>query len=136
MLNSKLPPHELTLDRLHHEAASILGGGIDTTKTALTVASFFIVSNPEIYQRLHQELMEAIPDTSAKPPTLAQLEALPYLNAVVQEGKKYHSLPYSLTNHHSPPPLPWYNPTPPTHRYFPSNTLPRQPHLGTLHHSP
>lgn len=88
MLNSKLPPHELTLDRLHHEAASILGGGIDTTKTALTVASFFVLSNPEIYQRLRQELIEAIPDTSAKPPTLAQLEALPYLNAVVQEGRE------------------------------------------------
>lgn len=88
MLNSKLPPHELTLDRLHHEAASILGGGIDTTKTALTVASFFVVSNSDIYQRLRQELAEAIPDVSS-PPTLAQLEALPYLNAVVQEGREY-----------------------------------------------
>ncbi|MCJ1466251.1 hypothetical protein MMC07_004870 [Pseudocyphellaria aurata] len=87
MLNSKLPPHELTLDRLHHEAASILGGGIDTTKTALTVASFFILSNPDVERRLRQELMEAIPDASVKP-KLAELEALPYLNAVVQEGKQ------------------------------------------------
>lgn len=95
MLNSKLPPHELTLDRLHHEAASILGGGIDTTKTALTVASYFILSDPEVHQRVRQELMDAIPDPSVKP-RLAELEALPYLNAVVQEGKQ------SLTAPHAP----------------------------------
>lgn len=94
MLNSKLPPHELTLDRLHHEAASILGGGIDTTKTALTVASFFIIRNPEVHQRLRQELLEAIPDPSAKPRKLAELEALPYLNAVVQEGRQRPTNPH------------------------------------------
>lgn len=88
MLNSRLPPHELTLDRLHHEAASIVGGGIDTTKTALIVTSFFIISNPEVHQRLRQELLEAIPDQSAKAPKVAELEALPYLNAVIQEGRQ------------------------------------------------
>ena len=97
MLNSNLPPQELSLDRLHHEAGSITGAGIDTTKTMLSMASFHIVSNPRIYKRLHQELLvKSIPNPSAKPPTLSELEQLPYLNAV-QEGKRGFEPSLSLT---------------------------------------
>ncbi|KAL8646419.1 MAG: hypothetical protein Q9226_006866, partial [Calogaya cf. arnoldii] len=85
MLKSNLPKQELSLDRLKHEALSITGGGVDTVKNALVTASYGIISNPAIYKRLHAELVQAIPDPTGKPPSVPELEKLPYLNAIVQE---------------------------------------------------
>lgn len=69
---------------MHHEAGSIIAAGIDTTKTVLSLASFWILKDRNIYERLRQELVTAIPDPT-KMPSLTELEKLPYLNAVVQE---------------------------------------------------
>ncbi|KAL8804455.1 MAG: hypothetical protein Q9182_002560 [Xanthomendoza sp. 2 TL-2023] len=94
MLKSDLPRAELSLDRLKHEALSITGGGVDTIKNALVTASYGIISNPAIYKRLHAELVEAMPDINGKPPTVPELERLPYLNAIVQECLR---LSYGIT---------------------------------------
>jgi len=72
---------------LYHEAASIIAAGIDTTKSALTVASFWISKKPEVYERLHKELADAIPDPT-KFPSLTELEKLPYLEAVIKECER------------------------------------------------
>ncbi|KAH8749227.1 cytochrome P450 [Diaporthe sp. PMI_573] len=85
LLESDLRPEDKSLDLLHQEAASITGAGIETTKTALAVASFHILDNPHVLERLQRELLEAIPDPAAAP-SLAYLETLPYLDAVVQES--------------------------------------------------
>ncbi|KAF2259791.1 cytochrome protein [Lojkania enalia] len=85
LLGSNLQKGELTEDLLHNEAASITAAGIDTTKSALSVASFWIIKKREVYERLHNELVEAIPDSSQMPP-LTDLEKLTYLQAVVQES--------------------------------------------------
>lgn len=85
LLQSGLPPEELSVERLKHEAASITGAGIDTTKTTLALATFHILANPHVLERLQEELRRAVPDASAPPPTLPELEKLPYLDAVVQE---------------------------------------------------
>ena len=87
LLQSDLPPEELSVERLKHEAASITGAGIDTTKTTLSLASFHILNNPYILKTLREELSTAIPDLSAPMPAVPELENLPYLTAVVQEGK-------------------------------------------------
>lgn len=47
--------------------------------------AYHVAVNPSIRQRLFDELKAAIPNPSA-PPSLSELEKLPYLNAVVQEG--------------------------------------------------
>ncbi|KAL8683908.1 MAG: hypothetical protein Q9186_000119 [Xanthomendoza sp. 1 TL-2023] len=94
MLKSDLPRAELSLDRLKHEALSITGGGVDTIKNALVTASYGIISNPTIYKRLHAELVEAMPDINGPPPTVPELERLPYLNAIVQECLR---LSYGIT---------------------------------------
>lgn len=47
--------------------------------------AYHIAANPSVRQRLHDELRAAIPDPS-NPPSLRELEKLPYLSAVVQEG--------------------------------------------------
>ena len=67
MLKSDLPKEELSLDRLRSEALSITGGGVDTIKNALVTASYGILSNPEIYKRLKEELVAAMPDPHAEP---------------------------------------------------------------------
>ena len=90
LLQSNLPPEELSVERLKHEAASITGAGIDTTKTTLSLASFHILDNPYILKRLRGELFSAMPDLSAPVPTVPELENLPYLTAIVQEGESRH----------------------------------------------
>ncbi|KAJ6043515.1 cytochrome P450 [Penicillium canescens] len=87
LLHSKfLQNEEKSLDLLQQEAASLTGAGIETTKTALAMATFHILDNPAIYQRLRAELRDAMPDPVGSPLSLSQLEKLPYLHAVVQEA--------------------------------------------------
>lgn len=85
LLDSGLPAEELTLTRLQHEAISLIGAGIETTKRALSVGTFHILDNPAIFARLREELIAAIPDPDAPPP-LEVYEKLPYLNACIEEG--------------------------------------------------
>ncbi|KAK1144850.1 hypothetical protein N8T08_004863 [Aspergillus melleus] len=84
LLESDLPPQEVTLNRLQHEAITVIGAGFETTKYALTVASFHIINTPSIYLRLRRELDAAIPDPNHIP-SLSELEKLPYLTACIQE---------------------------------------------------
>lgn len=88
LLNSSIKKAELTEDVMQHEALSFTGAGIDTTKTALTVASFWILHKPDVKARLILELESAIPDPDNLPP-LTELEKLPYLSAVIQECKQF-----------------------------------------------
>ena len=85
LFNSNLPPHELSITRLQNETMGLLAAGIQTTKTALAVASFHILNEPFICRKLRAELNDAIPNPSDIP-ALTQLETLPYLSACVEEG--------------------------------------------------
>ena len=86
LIDSDLPTPEKSLIRLQQEAAGIVGAGIETTKTTLSLATFHILDNPQILGRLQQELRTAFLDAS-KPPSLSVLEKLPYLTAVLLEGE-------------------------------------------------
>lgn len=86
LLQSNLPPQELSMERLKDEAVSIIGAGIESSKWACTVACFHIISHPTIQRRLGQELTAAIPDPQSMP-SLSKLEQLPYLTACVEECK-------------------------------------------------
>lgn len=102
LLQSKLPPEELSQDRLQQEAVSIVGAGFETTKWTLTVAFYHILANPAIYQRLRQELIDAMPDPNHIL-SWPELQALPYLSACIEEGKfLIHS---QRSAHSSPNPL-------------------------------
>ncbi|RAH87352.1 cytochrome P450 [Aspergillus japonicus CBS 114.51] len=85
LLDSDLPPEDKSLRRLHHEAFTVIGAGFDTTRFAMTVASYHILSTPSIYHRLREELKAAIPDPTNMP-SLQELERLPYLTGCIQEG--------------------------------------------------
>lgn len=47
--------------------------------------AYHVAANPAVRQRLHDELVAAIPDLQ-RFPSLTKLEQLPYLTAVIQEG--------------------------------------------------
>jgi cytochrome P450 len=85
LLRSDLPKSEKTSWRLAQEAILLLGAGTHTTSWTMSFASFHLLSNPAILQKLKAELEAAIPDPTVSTP-LPQLEALPYLTAVIKEG--------------------------------------------------
>lgn len=74
-----LPPEEKTLERFKAEAAIFLGAGTETTASALTTISYYLLENPGMLLRLRAELESGIPNGSNEPHTLARLEPLPYL---------------------------------------------------------
>lgn len=83
-MNSDLPEFEKTPERIQGEAKTAIGGGTLTTAHALENATYHILANPDIHERLMQELEEGIPDPSL-PLNLRGLEQLPYLTAVMYE---------------------------------------------------
>ncbi len=80
-----LPESEKTEDRMTAEAGSLVGAGTLTSAHMLTLTSFFVLSNPEILEKLLAEL-KTVMLTPMSTPDQQVLEALPYLNAVIDEG--------------------------------------------------
>jgi cytochrome P450 len=85
LLKSDLPPQEKSVERLADEAQLMIGAGLETASWAMTVTSFYLISNPTILKKLRAELEAAIPDPTSEVDSLA-LERLPYLSACIQEG--------------------------------------------------
>ena len=83
--NDELPPSEKSLPRLVWEAQGLVGAGTLTTTHMLTITTYHILANPPVLNMLTKELEEAIPDP-ATPCSLQNLEQLPYLSAVINEG--------------------------------------------------
>ena len=89
--NSALPPQELTEQRLLDEGVSLNTAGVVTTAPLLTFISYYLLSQPETLARLQTELAPLMVEYPTKIPRLAELEALPYLNAVVTEGLRMNA---------------------------------------------
>ncbi|KAK2743929.1 hypothetical protein FQN57_004552 [Myotisia sp. PD_48] len=81
----KLPPYEKDLHRLEDEAIFLLVAGVDAPSQVLAITMFHVLRNPDVFQKLNSELLSAIPDPKIIP-SLAKLESLPYLSAVIKEG--------------------------------------------------
>jgi cytochrome P450 len=84
ILDSKIPAAHATEIRLQNEAVSVIGAGFETTRWALTVASYHILANPHVLKRLREELEEAMPDPG-KIFEWGQLSQLPFLTACMEE---------------------------------------------------
>ncbi|KAH6693344.1 putative cytochrome P450 [Leptodontidium sp. MPI-SDFR-AT-0119] len=80
VLSSNLPDSEKSPDRLYQEGQTFIAAGTETTAWCLTVITFYLFSNPSIMSMLRAELKEA------KASSGVELEKLPYLSAVIQEG--------------------------------------------------
>lgn len=89
LLSSKLlPPQEKTATRLAQEGQILVQGGTLTTSWTLSVAVCHLISSPQTLKRLRDELFDAMPDPNESL-SLAQLESLPYLRAVVKEALRH-----------------------------------------------
>ena len=91
--DSDLPPEEKSLQRLCDEGEIFTGAGSETTARTLATILYYLTTHVACMQKLKEELRTLMPD----PNTLvdwSQLEQLPYLSAVIQEGLR---LSYGIT---------------------------------------
>ena len=89
---STLPPNELGEERLTDEAITLVGAGLVTTAHTLTFISFYLLNQPGTLAKLQSALEPLMVNYPAKTPTWTQLEAVPYLNAVIMEGLRMHGV--------------------------------------------
>ncbi|KAH9909477.1 cytochrome P450 [Xylariomycetidae sp. FL2044] len=82
ILASSLPDSEKTPDRLSGEGFSLTGAGTETTAWALSVITYYVLSQPTVLDKLVAELQ----GLDAKNLTWSSLEKLPYLGAVISEA--------------------------------------------------
>lgn len=75
MLDGYADPHP---EDLVHEAVSVVGAGMHTTRWILCVGALEVARNPEVASKLAQELKEAIPDVNGSL-SYQEMENLPYL---------------------------------------------------------
>ncbi|KAK0390740.1 hypothetical protein NLU13_0243 [Sarocladium strictum] len=91
--DSDLPPHEKTLQRLCDEGEIMTGAGSETTAQTLTRIMFYICQVPDTLDKMRHELAR-IMTIHGGIPDIAELQALPYLSAVIKEGLR---LSYGVT---------------------------------------
>lgn len=89
LINSDLPPSELTDQRLSREAQVLIGAGTITTAGTMGFICYYIMSNPAIRKRVAEELRPVMEGYPLKKPSWAELEKLPYFQAVIKESFRY-----------------------------------------------
>jgi cytochrome P450 len=77
LLESDLPESEKTVRRLGAEAAVMTGAGEETTAWALSIVTFYLLTRPDIYTKVTDELKTIVTDPYNLP-SWAKLEQLPY----------------------------------------------------------
>ncbi|KJK82396.1 hypothetical protein H634G_02590 [Metarhizium anisopliae BRIP 53293] len=81
----RVPREEKTMDRLLDEGTALLFAGTDTTSKVLSVAMFHLFHKRPCLEELREEL-DALPFKADNEYSLAELEHLSYLTAVIQES--------------------------------------------------
>ncbi|KAF6758365.1 cytochrome P450 [Ephemerocybe angulata] len=76
---------EIPQPGLREHAVSMVAAGTETVGNTCTMATFHILNDKRIKDKLTAELEEACPDVESHMP-LEKLEKLPYLTAVIQEA--------------------------------------------------
>ncbi|KAK6065107.1 cytochrome p450 [Seiridium cupressi] len=85
LVNGDMPTSEKTENRLTKEAMVMFAGGTVTVARTLTVASYYILSRPELRLKLADELESTMAEWPQVVPSLAELERLPLLQAIIKE---------------------------------------------------
>ena len=81
-----MPESERSDERLAKEAQVLMGGGTASTARTLSFISYYLLARPNIRSKLEQELKEPMAKYPEKVPTWAELERLPYLQAIIKEA--------------------------------------------------
>ncbi|CAI7578735.1 unnamed protein product [Penicillium pancosmium] len=90
LADSEIPQSEKELTRLEDDAIFLMMAGTDAPAQAIAITLFHVLNNPNVYDRLKEELF-TIPDSN-KVPTLEQFQHLPYLTATIREGLRLSSV--------------------------------------------
>ncbi|OCK79494.1 cytochrome P450 [Lepidopterella palustris CBS 459.81] len=90
ILNSDLPEREKTPERLWQDGQVTVIAGTLTTAAALSDITYYLLQQPAQLRQLKTELAAVIPDPTQLP-SVAKLEQLPYLSAVIKEGLRTSS---------------------------------------------
>jgi len=88
-------PDFMTDQRVLTMAVSMAFAGSETTAISLAAVFYYLLRNPTCYQKLMQELDEAveegrIADSPARTVTWAESQKLPYLDACIKEAFRMH----------------------------------------------
>ncbi|KAI1116506.1 cytochrome P450 [Nemania sp. NC0429] len=95
--NDGLPPHEKIYDRISHEGVTVLAAGGETGSATLMMATYFILSDKgDILARLREEVGPLMSNGVSRP-SVAELERLPWLTAVVKEALRISTVTARLT---------------------------------------
>ena len=89
MLNADTRGKGLSDDEIAAQSIGFLQAGSDTTSVTLSLASFYIAANPEVQEKLHQEIDSACPDDE-EIPSYDTVRELPYLDMVIAETLRLH----------------------------------------------
>ncbi|KAF7590966.1 hypothetical protein BBP40_002160 [Aspergillus hancockii] len=81
--NPNLPASEKTLLRLEQEGALLTLAGTESPAQTLIIIFYHLLANPSLLAKLRREL-DAVPT----PSSWTQLEKLPYLSAIIEEGNR------------------------------------------------
>ncbi|CAF2141144.1 unnamed protein product [Brassica napus] len=104
LLDLELPEEKRKLneEEIVSLCSEFLNGGTDTTATALQWIMANLVKNPEIQERLYEEIKSVVAGEEGKEIEEEEAHKMPYLKAVVLEGLRRHPpghfvLPHSVT---------------------------------------
>ncbi|OGM45010.1 hypothetical protein ABOM_005772 [Aspergillus bombycis] len=81
--NPNLPASEKALLRLEQEGALLTLAGTESPAQTLNIIFYHLLASPSLLATLRKEL-----DTLPTPSTWTQLEQLPYLSAIIEEGNR------------------------------------------------
>ncbi|KAI3333842.1 cytochrome P450 [Ustulina deusta] len=95
--HNSLPPHEKRFDRISHEAVTLLAAGGETTASTLMMAVYFILTDKNnVLSRLREEV-DSLMSTGVSRPSVADLERLPWLTAIIKETLRISTITARLT---------------------------------------
>ncbi|XP_064400964.1 probable cytochrome P450 49a1 isoform X2 [Halichondria panicea] len=93
MLEQWLREKKLTTEVAIALSASMFTAGVHTTAYQSTYLLFELAKNPEVQERLYQEIQSVVGE---RPPTAQDLEAMPYLRGCIKEGFRVRGAVNSL----------------------------------------
>nr|AIL94151.1 cytochrome P450 CYP3026A3 [Tigriopus japonicus] len=86
-LNHKVVSKQMDEITMVATALVILVAGYDTTAQTMAITSYFLARNPDIQEKLYQEIMECVGEIKNEKghPDYNQIQSLPYLDMVLHE---------------------------------------------------
>lgn len=83
----------MTQPQVEQEALLQIIAGSDSTAISIRCTMLFLTTTPHAYRRLQEEIDQGIAEGKISSPiTNAEAKALPYLQAVIHETRRYHPI--------------------------------------------